>query len=537
MMENSRKRLTWKKLLNGERVRNSKGDQGELSIRNEFDKDYERIIYSSSVRRLQDKAQVFPLQRNDFTRTRLTHSLEVASLGRSMAWSISEELFNQTFKYTHFGYQDIADKELDYQEFKTIEKMKRFPSLVEVACLVHDLGNPPFGHYGEDIIKKWFSDFFKEMGDSSPYLKLKNEYKQELDDKLLQEKQDPKSTAKKIKKLEDIITLTNEKIQQHEMTDFTNFDGNAQTIRILTKLQFLNDEHGANFTLATLATLMKYPWSSHHPEKAGKFGFMSSETDIYEEIKKKIGIGPHRHPATFIVEAADDIAYLTADIEDGVKKNLITWKDLEDGYKIVDLLPKLIQNKLLTEKGLKNYKENIKSAEDNESPDLDLVKFQNYKVTIQGALIQSAKNTFNKKYDDIMNGTYKSSLLKSEEISEVIEKLKKIAMERCFSCNEVIRLELVGDRVIHELLNLFIPAVLTVHDDKKAREKKQKLVQLISTNFTYIQKFNKQDKKNANKEFYQLTDYQRIQLVIDFISGMTDTYATDLHRELTNGMM
>lgn len=536
-MGNSQKRLSWKKLLNGERVRNSKGAQGNLSIRNEFDKDYERIIYSSSVRRLQDKAQVFPLQRNDFTRTRLTHSLEVASLGRSMAWSISEEFFNQTFKYTHSGYQDLADKELDYQEFKTIERMKRFPSLVEVACLVHDLGNPPFGHYGEDIIKKWFSDFFKENGDSSPYQKLKNEYRQELSEKLLQEKKNPELDVDKIKKLEDIITLTNKKIQQHEMTDFTNFDGNAQTIRILTKLQFLNDEHGANFTLATLATLMKYPWSSHNPEKVGKFGFMSSETDIYEEIKKKIGVGPHRHPATFIVEAADDIAYLTADIEDGVKKNLITWKELTGEYGIIDQLEKLVQNGLLTEKDFENFTRNIKSAKDNESPDLDLVRFQNYKVTIQGILIQSAKKTFNKKYNEIMNGTCKTSLLESEDISEVIEKLQKIAMERCFSCNEVIRLELVGDRVIHELLNLFIPAVLTVHDDQKAKEKKQKLVQLISSNFIHVQKLNPQDPINSDKKFYQLTDYQRIQLVVDFVSGMTDTYATDLHRELTNGMM
>lgn len=534
MLENSQKRLSWEKLLNGERVRNSKGVQGNLSIRNEFDKDYERIIYSSSVRRLQDKAQVFPLQRNDFTRTRLTHSLEVASLGRSMAWSISEELFNQTFKYTNSGYQDI-----DYQEFKTIEKMKRFPSLVEVSCLVHDLGNPPFGHYGEDIIKKWFSDFFKETEGSSEYVKLKNSYRQELSEKLLQEKQKPELDANKIKKLEDIIALSNKEIQPNEMTDFTNFDGNAQTIRILTKLQFLNDEHGANFTLATLATLMKYPWSSHNPEKVGKFGFMSSETTIFEEIKKKIGIGPHRHPATFIVEAADDIAYLTADIEDGVKKNLITWKDLKEQYKIIDQLKKLMQKGLLTEKELENFNKNIEAAKRNKSPDLDLVKFQNYKVTIQGVLIQSAKKTFNKKYNEIMNGTYKLGLLESDELCGVIENLRKIAMERCFSCNEVIRLELVGDRVIHELLNLFIPAVLTVHDDKKAKEKKQKLVQLISSNFTYIQKFNKYDKKNteSEKEFYQLTDYQRIQLVIDFISGMTDTYATDLHRELTNGMM
>ncbi|WP_461201113.1 dGTP triphosphohydrolase [Anoxybacillus sp. TBDG-1] len=130
-------KMSWDCLLNTKRQRESKSKT--MLHRNEFDKDYERIIYSSSLRRLQDKAQVFPLQENDFTRTRLTHSLEVASLGRSLGWRIGRWL------------RKIG-------ELRSFWHVKQLASLVEVACLVHDLGNPPFGHYGEDVIRKWFTN-------------------------------------------------------------------------------------------------------------------------------------------------------------------------------------------------------------------------------------------------------------------------------------------------------------------------------------------------------------------------------------------
>jgi len=198
--------LEWKKLLCSERQRKTTTEA--LSHRNEFDKDYDRIIYSSSFRRLQDKAQVFPLQQNDFTRTRLTHSLEVASLGRSLAWNI--------------GYWLKDEK----KEFTTFEEIKQLASLVEVSCLVHDLGNPPFGHYGEDIIRNWFIKWF--------------------------ETSDYREAEKKYGKL----------TEQHER-DFIYFEGNAQAVRILSRLQFLNDKYGANFTYGTFSTIMKYPWASN----------------------------------------------------------------------------------------------------------------------------------------------------------------------------------------------------------------------------------------------------------------------------------
>lgn len=460
--------LDWDKLLNGERQR--KSESKSLPHRNEFDKDYERIIYSSSLRRLQDKAQVFPLQNNDFTRTRLTHSLEVASLGRSLAWNIGEWLIQK-------------------EVFKDFAQAKKLASLVEVSCLVHDLGNPPFGHYGEDIIRKWFEDWF--------------------------ESEKFQSTSKRF-----------EELTEQQKFDFLYFEGNAQAIRILSKLQFLNDEYGANFTLATLGTLMKYPWASNDEKnksrKKKKFGYFYSENDLFEEIKSNIGIDGCRHPATYILEAADDIAYLTADIEDAVKKKVVNWDKIykEIKYEFEDMYPKeFVKMEELRKKALLN-----------QVPNRDLINVQNFKVYIQGILIFAVVNSFKDNYDSIMAGTFEGDLLSNSTARTLSEKLGSVAFEYVFVDNEVLTLELVGDRVISDLLNLFVNAVISVDDLTKTKTKHEKLVHLISENFRHIQRIS--HKGEPTVEFKNLTLYNRLQLVTDFISGMTDGYAVKLHQEL-----
>lgn len=460
--------LNWDNLLLGERQR--KSESKSLPHRNEFDKDYERIIYSSSLRRLQDKAQVFPLQNNDFTRTRLTHSLEVASLGRSLAWNIGEWLIQK-------------------EVFKDFAQAKKLASLVEVSCLVHDLGNPPFGHYGEDIIRKWFEDWF----DSDTF----------------------QSTSERF-----------EELTEQQKYDFLYFEGNAQAIRILSKLQFLNDEYGANFTLATLGTLMKYPWASNAEKnksrKKKKFGYFYSENELFEEIKSKIGIDGCRHPATYILEAADDIAYLTADIEDAVKKKVVNWDKIykEIKYEFEDMYPKeFVKLEELRKKALLN-----------EVPNRDLINVQNFKVYIQGILIFAVVNSFKDNYDSIMAGTFEGDLLSNSTARTLSEKLGSVAFEYVFSDNEVLTLELVGDRVISDLLNLFVNAVISVDGLTKTKTKHEKLVHLISENFRHIQRISQ--KGEPTVEFKDLTLYNRLQLVTDFISGMTDGYAVNLHQEL-----
>ncbi|SYX86909.1 deoxyguanosinetriphosphate triphosphohydrolase [Paenibacillus alvei] len=460
--------LSWDKLLTGERRR--KSESQSTPYRNEFDKDYDRIIYSSSFRRLQDKAQVFPLQNNDFTRTRLTHSLEVASLGRSLAWNIGEWL-------------------MEKGEFEDFAKSKELASLVEVSCLVHDLGNPPFGHFGEDIIRNWFEVWFS----SDKYKKVVEKYGD---------------------------------LDEQQKSDFLYFEGNAQALRILSKLQFLNDHFGANFTYATLATLMKYPWASNHKrvKSAGKkkFGYFYSENELFEEIKNNVGIGECRHPATYILEAADDIAYLTADIEDAVKKGVLDWDKVytDIRHDFSELYPKEF-NRL---------EELRKKALLNKVPNKNLINVQNFKVTIQGIMIFAVVNTFKEKYEVIMKGEFEGDLLSNSTARTLSAKLREVAFKHVFSNREVLTLELVGDRVLTDLLGLFVNAAVNVEDIKKTKLKDEKIVHLISENFRHVQRIS--EKGEPTIEFKDLPLYNRILLVTDFISGMTDGYAVNLHQEL-----
>lgn len=477
-------RLDWGKLLCEERIRGSLS-KGATNYHNEFDKDYSRVVYSSSVRRLQDKAQVFPMQENDFTRTRLTHSIEVASLGRSLSWGIGDWLFARG-------------------EFRSVWDIKKFASMVETACILHDLGNPPFGHYGEEIIRKWFSKWFE----SKEYEGLSNNYK-------------------------TINDTTEEPLNIQQKNDFLFFEGNAQGIRILTKLQIMNDRNGMNLTFGTLSTLIKYPWYSNDKkctdDKIGiaKLGCFYSEKEIFEMIKEKVGISPCKHPATLILEAADDIAYLPSDLEDAIKKRVVNWDVIYT--KIKEALSKYDESKL---KQLNDY---ISIAEINRVPDIELIKIQNLKIILQGIFIESVKNEFFTQYEQIMNGTYEGSLLENSKAKEIVDICKTLAKEYIFCNNEILSLELVGDRVINDLLDMFVNATVVIKDCSKYKSREQKIFNLISENFRYVQAFDK--KNNIKVDFNQLNLYDKLQLVTDYISGMTDSYAVNLHQKLLGTRM
>ncbi|WP_288479138.1 dGTP triphosphohydrolase [uncultured Clostridium sp.] len=462
-------KLDWNKLLCGERERDS--EKSFTEHRNEFDKDYDRIVYSSSIRRLQDKAQVFPLQENDFTRTRLTHSIEAAALARSLGAAIGDWLRRNG------EFEEKQEREL--------------ASLLQVAALIHDLGNPPFGHYGEDVIRKWFVEWFKS-----------NEYK---------------NIEKKLR------------LSENEEKDFINFEGNAQTLRIVTKLQMLNDQFGVNFTYATLATIMKYPWLSSFENsiKKNKFGYFNAEKKVVEKIYKCTGLEDEvRHPATFLLEAADDIAYLCADIEDSVKKGIINW---EKEYT-------KIKYKLMNEN--KDYSNMFKKLDElneknikNDIPEYELVSIQNFKVRAQGLMIKYAIESFKENYALIMNGDYKcNSLLDNENIKGLIDELKRI-QKHCFVDKEVLTLELVGDKVISGLLDMFVNELVKCKDEPNSKKKSGKLYRLISDNFKYVCLFDYEN--NRKREFNELRVYDKILLITDFISGMTDSYAVKLYKELT----
>ena len=458
--------LNWDKLLCDERIRVSSSTRDEYITRNEFEADYDRIVGSSSVRRLQDKAQVFPLQKNDVVRTRLTHSMEVSAIARSLAKTVGLRLERM----------GIFDR----------EKTEKLMGMLQTAGLIHDLGNPPFGHYGETVIRNWYS---------SKVVDAKKERDKHY------------------------------KIEQED-ADFLYFDGNVQNLRIVTKLQTMNDQYGANFTYGTLASIIKYPYSSvntKHPKK--KFGYFKSEEEIVEAIWSHTGLSEEiRHPATYLLEAADDIVYICDDVEDGVKKGYIPWNKEYNRIKQIFGEDKIYQ-KLF--ESIDAKKADVGLGE-REGLLANVKVFRNY---VQGHLIRTAINSFFNHYDHIMNGTFGiADLLEAD--GEFIDCLKKLTATYCFACDEVMTLEIVGERTIKELLNIFYDAIHTsnvevIEDNSKYEGK---IYHLISDNYKYISTFDY--KEHKKKPLKYVNEYEKMHLIVDFVSGMTDSYAVSLYKKL-----
>lgn len=453
-------KMEWTNLLSSKRERESKS---KISIyRNCFDMDYQRIIPSSSLRRLQDKTQVFPLQENDFTRTRLTHSLEVSSIGRSIGAQVAQLL--------------IENKKVSGEEQILI---KQLPSLLAVCGLVHDLGNPPFGHYGEDVIQEWFKD-----------------------------------------------NKTKLHLEKQVINDFGNFDGNAQTLRILSKLQYMKDVYGMNCSFGTLATLIKYPNNNK------KLSHFKSEDELFNKIVSATGMKQgdkiYRHPATYLLEAADDIAYLFADLEDAVKKDPACLQEILD--RIEKDKDKIFTKEFSYEKFRKFvYEFDLNRHAEMPKEDIISTKIMSLRVAFQSYCIDKVCSEFVNSYDKIMNGNYKISLCDSKSLSNIIGDkgiIRKLCIEYAYQNSEVLKLEIIGKKVLTTLLNSFIKAILC-EDYKKSKEECGKFYSLISSNFKFIQHIGKDNIYNEN-----LDKYSRIQLVIDYISGMTDSYALNLHKTL-----
>ncbi|GAP71623.1 deoxyguanosinetriphosphate triphosphohydrolase [Candidatus Symbiothrix dinenymphae] len=298
--------MDWNKLLNSGRLRQSnRADKGN-SARNDFESDFGRIIFSPAIRRLHDKAQVFPLTTDDNIHSRLTHSMETMSVGYSMGVKISESavLKKKTNKETYDLFREI-------------------PIIIKNCCLVHDIGNPPFGHFGETVIQNYFKDYFEKMKNNDPLYGLTEKQK----------------------------------------NDFEYFDGNAQGLRVLSKLQILNDPYGLNLTYATLASYMKYPHCGV-PDKmhieTKKHGVFLSEKEYFDTIVENCGLKEDnrivRHPLSYIIEAADSICYLVMDIEDGYNKKLFDIDYLYDKYKDIPCIKEKI-DKIYNDEG-KYYKNN-----------------------------------------------------------------------------------------------------------------------------------------------------------------------------------
>ena len=460
--------MNWETLLS-ERRRSDRGKPARrgFDLRSEFEKDYHRIIGSASFRRLQDKTQVFPLDRSDFIRTRLTHSLEVSSVARSLGENISEAILTGKL-----------DPEFD------LTTKARICEILSCAGLIHDIGNPPFGHFGEEAIREWFA---RNLGT----LEFRG------------------------KRVADLLS-------GQQRNDLLSFEGNAQGLRLVTKLHFLFDQNGMDLTFGLLSAVLKYPTSSVERDPASgdirrrKTGYFCAEEELYREIQEACGTNGARNPLTYILEAADDIAYSTADIEDAFKKGFFDYtvllaelKKRRIADKFVSLLPELY------ERGLKAH-----------VPQPGEYAVMNWLVRMQGFLMASATEGFTTHYRVIMRGGYPHDLFYHTDAEHLLAALKGIAYDYAFTSASIFRTEIAANTILSDILDKLVPSLVKTDEDDTPGLMEEKYISLISENYKQVYRREAKGKSDADRL------YLRLLLVTDSVSGMTDSYAADLYREM-----
>ena len=450
----------WNKLLTSKRLGRTTPPGYEDVDRNDFERDYDRIVFSNAFRRLQDKTQVFPLSKNDNTRTRLTHSIEVSCVGRSLGRKVQRFLAK---------CQPLPANSSDV------------PTIIAAACLAHDIGNPPFGHSGEAAIQEW---------------------------------------AKKNVAADGKAKFLVETSQQAR--DLHEFEGNAQAIRVLSRIQWRRRLGGMQLTLATLGTIMKYPCGSVINEQSRnkgrveqkKFGYFEDERELIVPALRELGMLEYetdafsRHPLAFLVEAADDICYAIIDLEDSVDQKVITDKEASD----------------LLEPLVKRVRE---GATFNDYGYEGRARIEWYRAYAIQALVTECAKVFEDHIADILNGELHASLIDLSDTRDEYNEVKKVVKGKAYKDHRVLEVEAAGFQVISGLLDYFAPALVTPESERSKAE--EKLFWLF--NEGYLQKPG--DKVDREEAILSLTTYQRLLAATDYISGMTDSFAVDLYQKLS----
>ncbi len=456
--------MNWETLYNTRRTGDSERKaRNPDPVRNSFLRDYDRIIFSSAFRRLQNKTQVFPLPGAIFVHNRLTHSLEVASVGRSLGKATGEM---------------IAEKYLDAGAEFTEFYRHELSSVIASACLAHDIGNPPFGHSGEDAIRAFFTGLDPVMKDQI--------YSQ----------------------------LTANQIQ-----DFEQFEGNSNALRTLTHSFNEPEPGGYKLTFTTLAALVKYPCASIEgfDKKSGliatkKSGYFDSEADTYRQIAETLQIPMHsgynsvyaRHPFVFLTEAADDICYRVIDMEDAHRLHIVSTAQFIDMF-----LPFFDNEK--DEYKTRGYIEKKLAAINDDNQ-----KVQYIRARWIGLMIDKMAKLFMEHEQQLLAGTLQHDLLKCLPANdyELIDRINRFSVDNIYNYRAVVEIEIAGYNVIGGILREFVHAVL---NPKLA--KSGKIIKLVSAQFPVLQP--------------QQSMYSNIQSLVDFIAGMTDLYAIDMYRKIT----
>lgn len=424
-----------------------------VASRTDFQRDYDRIIFSSAFRRLQNKTQVFPLPGSVFVHNRLTHSLEVSSVGRSLGSIIGEYIFEN-------HKSDLTeDSKAFYQH--------NLGNVIAAACLCHDVGNPAFGHSGEDAIASYFE---RNENDLKP------------------------------------------KFSEKEWADLVNFEGNANAIRVLAHQQQGKDLGGTQLTFTTLASIAKYPCEAVAREKKilhrKKFGFFQNEKETFLEIAKATNMISEseepqifkRHPFVWLVEAADDICYNIIDMEDAHRLGIVSTSECEN------LFFELVKSET---NDIRRVKDKL-SAISNHNERISYLR-----AKVINALINKSLEIYKQNFNKILSGELDKALLDIyKDENKALKDIESFSIEKIYNHKAVVEIENAGYNVMYELLNHFIPTVLKSKDERKSYDKMA--LKLLPKQFVYEEG----------------SDYQKTLGVIDFVSGMTDNYATDLYRKI-----
>lgn len=424
----------WARALSAQRLRRSSslspGDVG-----NDFLSDYYRVVFSSPFRRLQDKTQVNPLAKTDFVRRRLTHSIEVATIGERMGRVIATELDKR------IGANLEAQKDV-------------LGKIVATACLLHDIGNPPFGHQGEVAIREWA---------------------------------DRRATS---------------------LVDYRCFDGNAQSFRIAVRLHHHGEEKGMNLTAATLATMLKYPTHARLIEsvpavKRGGYCVMGSERVQYDEVREIVGLpAGTRHPLSFLMEAADDIVNRLIDLEDGMKIGLVTMDEVRSAIEQVAGEPSEYLLAVFDE-----GREKLSGFGGREGDHLAFLRFRVKGIT---AMAQACERVFVDRIEEFEAGTVDQPLIRMTEYADIYEALRKLEYGNIFGDPRIVRVEAGGAKAIAGLLDSFLEAV-------RSRSK-------LADTVPVPMYFSGEDPEENGNE---------IRRVVDYVAGMTDSFAVRLFQEVS----
>ncbi|PRQ05073.1 Deoxyguanosinetriphosphate triphosphohydrolase [Enhygromyxa salina] len=383
-MADTSERMTWDRLLSSARLRHGAVTPSS-EPRNEFERDYDRILFSEPFRRLMDKTQVFPMPENDHVHNRLIHSLEVASVGRSMGRLVGREM--QPDRSGVLG------------------------DVVASACLMHDLGNPPFGHAGEDAIASWFAqDAHAELlADLSPA----------------------------------------------ERRDLIEFEGNAQSFRTVARLSMYGEDGGMRLTHAVLAAAAKYPCSSTSTAHK-KFNFFVNDAPLFAELAEGVGLLPRgrdefgaeawaRHPLAYLVEAADDVCYHVMDFEDGTILGLI-----DEGTARAQLAA------LVGKPELGGSRRSISSL----------------RAIAINVVVKQVAEAFCTHEQALLAGEAIGPLIAGIPAAPALDAIRELSVARCYRAEQVLRVELAGYEVLGGLLDFLVPAVLAAPEARSKRQHK-----------------------------------------------------------------